>query len=820
MKNLSLWLRWSWRDLRERWLQVIAIAMIIALGTGVFAGLGGQETWRIDSFELSYERLHMFDIKMQLTDGSYVDDDLLVNTLEDIEGIAALEPRLITPTLVDASTEDETIIVQGRTVGMDVSDGGPDVNGLFVDDAYGRSLTGADAGRNAVVVEYKFADHYGLRPGDPIRISGDIQLDFVGAGHAPEYFVVMPETFAFLAESSFAVLFMPLDTAQTLAGREGLVNDAVFLLDKNADREQVRAVIEDRMAGVFPDTGFTITYQEDDPVREMMYADAKNDQGTWQIVAMLFLIGAALGAFNLAGRIVESQRRQIGIGMALGVPRLWIAFRPMLIGLQIAVLGTIFGLIAGIVLSNAFFALFESMLPLPYWKSSFYVPGFVQATVLGILLPFIATLVPVIRAVRVPPIDAIQSGYLVAKDGGLSWVMNYLPLPGKSFTHMPFKNILRSPWRSLMTVMGISMAILLMTAFIGMMDTFRTTVDRGSDATLYRSPDRLVVGLDFFYPVNNGEITAIESLKQDDGTPYFSQVDTTLSVGGHLGDGDDTFDIMIGLQDMDSVIWAPDLLEGELKAGEPGIVISEKAALDLDVAVGDTITVEHPRREGLLSFRLVKTDMPVIGIHSNPIRALSYMDISSAESMGLAGVTNQIVVNPAEGVDPDAIKGVLMQQPGVASVQSVREFIDVIDDFLEIFSTVLGIVQVIVMLLAFLIAFNSTSINVDERVREIATMFAFGLPIRTVTRMQMIENLIMGVLGTIVGIVAGWLVLNAMLAARIETQLADLKLIVNVSPVTLMISAALGVLVVALTPLLSIRRMSHMDVPSTLRVME
>ena len=35
----GLWLRWSWRDLRARWLQVLAIAMVIALGTGSYAGL-------------------------------------------------------------------------------------------------------------------------------------------------------------------------------------------------------------------------------------------------------------------------------------------------------------------------------------------------------------------------------------------------------------------------------------------------------------------------------------------------------------------------------------------------------------------------------------------------------------------------------------------------------------------------------------------------------------------------------------------------------------------------------------------------------------
>lgn len=34
-----LWLRWSWRDVRSRWVQVGALALVIALGTGTYAAL-------------------------------------------------------------------------------------------------------------------------------------------------------------------------------------------------------------------------------------------------------------------------------------------------------------------------------------------------------------------------------------------------------------------------------------------------------------------------------------------------------------------------------------------------------------------------------------------------------------------------------------------------------------------------------------------------------------------------------------------------------------------------------------------------------------
>jgi putative ABC transport system permease protein len=537
---------------------------------------------------------------------------------------------------------------------------------------------------------------------------------------------------------------------------------------------------------------------------------------------MMFLIGAALGAFNLAGRIVESQRRQIGIGMALGVPRFWIAFRPMLVGVQIAILGTILGLLAGIGLSNLFANLFRELLPMPYWETSLYMPGFVQATILGIVLPFAATILPIWRAVRVSPVEAITTGNLVAKGGGLSWIANIVPLPGKSFMQMPVKNILRSPWRSLLTVLGISMAIILMTAFIGFLDSFLATIDRAEDAYLHESQDRMIVTLDRFYPATNGEIAAIRALTDENGSPLFQQVETGLLLGGRLITGDEEIDTAIELHDMDQAIWHPKLIAGNLNTttGEPGIILSEKAADDLGVGVGDTVTLEHPRREGLLSFRLVQTEIAVTGIHTNPVRALSYMDLSGAELTGLNNATNLLVAKPAAGVEPDDVKRALMNQPGVASVQEIAEISKAFDSVMETFVTVLRVVQIIVLFMAFLIAFNTTSINVDERVREISTMFAFGLPVRTVTRMQILENFIIGVLGTGLGLVLGWFALNAMLVARVEEQLAEFKFIVKISPETLIVSMVLGVLVVAITPLLSIRRMMRLNIPDTLRVME
>ncbi len=823
--NLRFWLRWSWRDLRARWLQVVAIALIIALGTGVFAGLGGQKTWRIDSYDASYGRLNMFDLRVQLTEGSYVAGDALIDQIEAIDGVATVETRLLTPTLVDASTDSEDILVKGLVIGVDVADGGPHVNGVYVDEGDGRTLTVADAEseQNVAVVEYKFARHYELEPGSPLRISGNHDLVFVGSGHSPEYFMVMPETGQFFAESTFVALFVPLETAQRLAGREGLVNDVVLLLDNGADSEVVQAELENRLDAAFPETGYSIMTTGDDPVYSTLYSDAEGDQQLWNTVAMLFLIGAAMGAFNLAGRMVESQRRQIGIGMALGVPRKWLAFRPMLVGVQIAVLGTLFGLVTGFAIGKAFLGILEANFPLPYYVTSFYLPGFLIATLLGISIPFLATLIPVWRAVRVAPLDAIQTGYIVAKGGGLNKLANRLPIPGRSFSQMPVRNILRSPWRTTLTVLGIAIAIMLLTFIVGALDSFVATMDQADDAFRHQGRNRVLVNLDFFYPVDNGEVTAISTLTSEDNQPLVAGAETALLLGGTLIKDGVEIETALELHDMESAIWRPALVAGSLQApeGEMGVIISEKAAKDLEVEVGDTITLEHPVRSttSLFAFRFENNDVTIIGIHDNPLRPLSYMLLESAAMMGLADVTNQIVLEPAPDASADDIKTALLTQAGVTSVEPISEFSEGVERMLELAAGMLRVIQGVVLVMAFLIAFNTTSISVDERVREIATMFAFGLPVRTVTRMQIVENVIIGVLGTLLGILAGWVVVN--LVFTMDTpELEEFNFIITLAPATLVAAAVLGVLVVALTPLLSVRKMTRMDIPSTLRVME
>ena len=67
----SFWLRWSWRDLRAHWVAVVVIGLVLAIGTGVYAGLGSTATWRRESNDASFAALAMHDLRVALSPGTF-----------------------------------------------------------------------------------------------------------------------------------------------------------------------------------------------------------------------------------------------------------------------------------------------------------------------------------------------------------------------------------------------------------------------------------------------------------------------------------------------------------------------------------------------------------------------------------------------------------------------------------------------------------------------------------------------------------------------------------------------------------------------------
>jgi putative ABC transport system permease protein len=807
------WLVWSWRDLRRRSLQVAATALVIAMGTGLYAALGGMKEWRIKSNDASYAKLDYHDLRVSLSEGSFVGEGELTKAAAALrqQGVVrGAEERLVAPTQIDASRPGRATLVPGRLVGI------PLPQRARIDRvaaAAGRTLRASDAPRRVAVLDRSFARYYDLPASGAIRLSGAGSIPYVGQGFSPQYFLITTEG-GFGGEATLGVVYMPLRAAQRAADRRGEVNELLVTLPPGGDVAGAERALAGALREALPGVGFTTTRGDEEDAYRILYHDARNDQRMFNVFAFLILAGAALAAFNLVSRVVESERREIGVGMALGVPPRLLALRPLLMGAEIALLGVLFGLAVGLWAASALGGVFEDALPLPVYVTAFQPRVFAVGAALGLLLPLAAAAFPVWRGVRVTPIEAIRVGFRSAKGGGLAPALKRIGVPGRTLAQLPFRNVARAPRRTLMTLLGLAGVITALVALIGILDTFERTIDRTEEETLRSSPSRLTVTLDRFYSARGPELEGVRE------APGAGGAEPELRVPGTLRSGGEDVDVSLAFIDAGSRIWTPSVTSGDFRAGSKGIVIAEKAAEDLGVGVGDQVALRHPVRRGASAFALVESRVRVAGVHPNPLRFFAYMDRAQAPRLGLGGLANTVTVAPREGVSSDALERALFDRPGVASIKSVSADTDALQETIDRFSEVIYVTELAALVLALLMAFNSAGISVDERRREFATMFAYGVPVRSGVRVAVTESMITGILGTLLGLALGMAVVGWIVNALWPDVWPEVGAVTSLSTGSLLTAMLVGVGAVALAPLLTVRRLRRMDIPSTLRVVE
>jgi len=777
----------------------------------MFSGLQSMNAWRALSNDASYEAANTFDMRVSLGAGAFAERGAMLAAMNDVASsyVSDAEERLILPAQVSVNADSGAALVPGRIVGVDLREGGPRVNALHP--ALGRGLTAADAGQDVVVLERNFAKFYDLPAEGEAVLSGGAPVAYVGHALSPEYFLVITPEGGLLGQANFAAAFTSIETAQRIAGADGRVNDLVMTLAPASDADAVARALEDR----FAEMGGEVSRRMDDPSIRLMVEDVEGDRQFNAVLAAVVFGGAALAAFNLAGRVVDAQRREIGVGMALGVPTPLIALRPLLFSAQVALLGVVFGLILGIAIARALGAYLTDFLPLPEWRTPFNLAPFAIAAAAGFAVPFIATLAPVWAGTRVAPIDAIRTGHLAARSGGLAWILAKMKIPGGALVQIPFRSVARAPRRTLLTCVAVGAVVAVMVAMFGLLNSFTDTLARIEAETAGDSPNRVEAT---FGALHREDSPVVQSVI---GAETAARAEAGIRVGAALAANGAEFPVLLQLSDLgNGGLWRPSVLDGSLDSRAPGIAISKTAADALGAGVGDMATIRHPAANAAGGFGLRETELPIIAVHAHPMRTNVLADIGARAALGLDGLANFVQALPAPGASVDDLKREAFALPGVGSVQKATVASEALGDQFEQYTGILAFIVAAVAVLAMLIAYNTASIGMDERRREHATMFAFGVRVRAVLGMAMLESAVLGVISTLLGLAGGWLLLRWMVESLMPRTFPEMGMEIVLTPAALATVAAVGVLSTALAPALAARRLVRMDTPSTLRVME
>ncbi|MFE6486267.1 ABC transporter permease [Streptomyces sp. NPDC057757] len=258
---------------------------------------------------------------------------------------------------------------------------------------------------------------------------------------------------------------------------------------------------------------------------------------------------------------------------------------------------------------------------------------------------------------------------------------------------------------------------------------------------------------------------------------------------------------------------------GAAPQGADQVMVDADTADKHHLALGDEIGVitavgtHHAKISGIADFTV-----------TNPGAAIFYLDTETAQQalVGESGVYTNINVTAAAGVTDDQLKrNVVAELGGGYQVQTAKEVSDAnakdIGGFLDVMKyAMLGFAGIAFLVGIFLII-NTFSMLVAQRTREIGLMRAIGSSRRQVNLSVLVEALLLGFFGSVLGVGAGVGIavglMKLMGLAGMHLSTADL----TVAWTTPVIGLALGVLVTVFAAYVPARRAGKVSPMAALR---
>jgi len=382
--------------------------------------------------------------------------------------------------------------------------------------------------------------------------------------------------------------------------------------------------------------------------------------------------------------------------------------------------------------------MYTELLAIPVTIVQFYPATLMGAVAFGLVASLLAALAPALIASRVLPAAAMR-GESPSGGGRRSMLERVLPPVRKlpAAWKMALRGVWRNPRRTVYTVIGVVLSLMLVLVSWGMIDSIRHLMDRQfvqiqqEDATVYFTEPAAaadvadLVGVDGVARAEPS-LTLPTSLEAN-GNHY----DTALLV---LADGSQ-------LHRLDSID------DGWIDLPSEGVILGKATRDLLAIEIGDPITVAV----GGTAFV-----EPVAAFVDEPLGTMAYMARSRAET--LAGVelpATSALIAYDEGVDPAELRNTLTELPQVAAFEDANAIYDMMQRYMVLFYAFVGLMLVFGGAMAFALIFNAMSVNIAERTREVATLLAVGTDRRAISRYITAENIMVASIGIPIGLIVG-----------------------------------------------------------------
>ncbi len=486
------------------------------------------------------------------------------------------------------------------------------------------------------------------------------------------------------------------------------------------------------------------------------------------VFPVFFFLIAALITFTTITRMIEEARGQIGTFKALGYTKWEIAKNYFYYALAAGLIGTILGAVIGNEsLPRIVLALYKQYIPLT-WDIKFQWLIVLLALVFALLATVGAAMIVVRRELSEGPSalmrpKAPKSAKKILLER-IKPLWNHLSFNRK----VSYRNLFRFKSRMFMTIIGIAGGTALILTGFGIQNSIGASGDRQYGEIFdYQAVVRL--------SKNNESSKALKILNDND--QYRSSTKISATTGKVKANGEQVDDVNIYTpesKNFSKYIHLKDSKTGKkLNLKDDQVVLTKKMANILDVKAGDVINVKTASGKG--------GQIEVSAVTQNFISHFMYLNKSTYKKLfGTQAQTNTLLVNlkPQTSSQRNSLANKLLKHGGVMGTSYTY---DQESTIAKMTSSLKPIVLIFILLsgvLSFVVLYNLTNINVSERIRELSTIKVLGFYNNEVTMYIVRENIILTILGIIVGYGVGNL-LTAYILNQASTALVIFPLTIS-----------------------------------------
>ena len=536
-------------------------------------------------------------------------------------------------------------------------------------------------------------------------------------------------------------------------------------------------------------------------------SDTNVVQSVASVFPVFFFLVAALVCLTTMTRMIADQRTQIGIMKALGYSSGAIIGKYMFYSGSATVLGSIFGIAAG---SFAFPAIVWFGYGLIYNLSGLTFtmnwPLAAGITAANLAVTLLVTWYCCAKELKCAPADLIRPK---APEAGKRILLERIPVVWNDMSFMQkvsARNIMRYKKRIFMMLLGIGGCTALVLTALGLNDTIQNVVTRQYDD---------IILYDY-------EITMAYDMNEEEQEIFFRDA------------GDDIKDAVFLYRGLAEVSGSD-----AIKSATLTVTDGKKLCKYIDLSF-DGEPIDYPGRgEAAINYNLARQlggievgdeiklttsekkelTVTVSALFDNYVDSFVFISPETCEEqLGEVPEYKSALANAPDGADVNRCAEALTHD--VDGVRGVTLSTDIKERMSSMLDGLLVVVAAIILcagLLAFIVLYNLTNINISERIREIATLKVLGFYPNEAAHYVFRENLILTGAGAVFGLGLG-VALHAFVMNAIKVDMMYFK--PHISFLSFAVSIVITFVFAVIVNAIMRRRIDNIDMAGALKSIE